>query len=262
MGHCINTWRWLVSLTDVFLFSKSALVTTRLTWSCQDAKGKRSWKTYVSLGNLYFIREGKRFSIRKSLEVLKRLLVKQREKYDKRVEANPRKWLLQLSNRSRYKVLLLKVLVHPPYILLVYCRVIQSTHMLQNILVMRWIRKKEYMSQSWEIKERKGKDTSVQKGMESKRRKSTVRWVKYSNKRSQRESWWVKEEKDYKGVDVAAGVIKIEKRKHLWQCQDMRERVSTKRSKENEVAVQLLDAEGKQNAKRKGDHNTDLKNGI
>ena len=61
---------------------------------------------------------------------------------------------------------------------------------------------------------------------------------------------------------MAAGVVKIEKRKHLWQCQDMRERVSTKRSKENEVAVQLLDAEGKQNAKRKGDHNTDLKNGI
>ena len=108
----------------------------------------------------------------------KRLLVKQREKYDKRVEANPRKWLLQLSNRSRYKVLLLKVLARPPYILLVYCRVIQSTRMLQNILVIRWIRKKEYVSQSWEIKERKGKDTSVQKGVEGKRRKSTVRWVK------------------------------------------------------------------------------------
>ena len=42
---------------------------------------------------------------------------------------------------------------------------------------------------------------------------------------------------------MAAGEVKIEKRKHLWQCQDMRERVSTKRSKENEVAVQLLDAE-------------------
>ena len=31
----------------------------RLMRSCQDAKGKRSRKTYVSLGNLYFIREGK-----------------------------------------------------------------------------------------------------------------------------------------------------------------------------------------------------------
>ena len=28
--------------------------------SCQDAKGKRMRKTYVSLGNLYFIREGSR----------------------------------------------------------------------------------------------------------------------------------------------------------------------------------------------------------
>ena len=49
----------VVSLTDVFLFSESALVNTQwLTWSCQDAKGKRLRKTYVSLGNLYFIREG------------------------------------------------------------------------------------------------------------------------------------------------------------------------------------------------------------
>ena len=39
---------------------------------------------------------------------------------------------------------------------------------------------------------------------------------------------------------MAAGVVKIEKRKHLWQCQDMQEKVSTKRSKENEVAVQVL----------------------
>ena len=108
----------------------------------------------------------------------KRLLVKQREKYDKRVEANPRKGLLQLSNHSWYKVLLLKALAHPPYILLVYGWVIQGTHMLKNILVIRWVRRKEYVSQSWEIMERKGKDTSVQKGLESKRRKSTVRWVK------------------------------------------------------------------------------------
>ena len=60
-------------------------------------------------------------------------------------------------------------------------------------------------------------------------------------------------------MDVAAGVVKIEKRKHLWQCQDMWEKVSTKRSKVNEVVVLLLDSEwvnkGKQNAKRKGDHN-------
>ena len=81
----------------------------------------------------------------------------------------------------------------------------------------------------------------------------------YSKKGSQKESRRVRRRKDYKGVDVAAGVIKIEKRKHLWQCQDTRERVSTKRSKENEVAVLLLDAEwvnkGKKNAKRKGGHN-------
>ena len=31
----------------------------RLTRACQDAKGKSPRKTYVSLGNLYFIREGK-----------------------------------------------------------------------------------------------------------------------------------------------------------------------------------------------------------
>ena len=149
-----------------------------LTQSCQDAKGKRMRKTYVSLGNLYFIREGSRSVYASCLRSLEGLLVKQREKYDKRVEANPRKWLLQLSNRSRYKVLLLKVLARPPYILLVYGRVIQSTRMLHEVLVIRWVRKRRYVSQSWEIKERKGKDTSVQKGVESKRRKSTVRWVK------------------------------------------------------------------------------------
>ena len=42
---------------------------------------------------------------------------------------------------------------------------------------------------------------------------------------------------------MATGVVKIEKRKHLWQCQDMRKGVSVKGSKENEVVVQLLDAE-------------------
>ena len=62
----------------------------RLMWSCQDAKGKRLRKTYVSLGNLYFIREGKRSVYASHLKSLERLLVKQREKYDKRVEANPR----------------------------------------------------------------------------------------------------------------------------------------------------------------------------
>ena len=102
----------------------------RLTRACQDAKGKRPRKTYVSLGNLYFIREGERSVYANHLKSLERLLVKQREKYDKRVEANPRKWLLQLSNRSRYKVLLLKAPARPPYILLVYGRVIQSTRML------------------------------------------------------------------------------------------------------------------------------------
>jgi hypothetical protein len=60
---------------------------------------------------------------------------------------------------------------------------------------------------------------------------------------SQKESRRVRGRKDYKGVDVAAGVLKIEKRKLLWQCQDTRERVNTKRVKENEVAVLLLDAE-------------------
>ena len=60
---------------------------------------------------------------------------------------------------------------------------------------------------------------------------------------SQKESRRVRRRKDYKGVDVAAGVIKIEKRKHLWQCQDTQEKVSIKRSKENEVAVLLLDVE-------------------
>ena len=48
------------------------------------------WKTYVSLGNLYFIREGSRSVYASHLKSLIRLLVKQREKYDKRVEVNPR----------------------------------------------------------------------------------------------------------------------------------------------------------------------------
>ena len=70
MGHCINTQRWLVSLTDIFLFGESALITTGDLHSLAKTQKVKECGRLMSALGTYTLSEREKFSIHKSLEVL------------------------------------------------------------------------------------------------------------------------------------------------------------------------------------------------